>query len=50
MNGFRPLGPIRPYFAVLALTLSLAACERAAPSAAAPAEPAAPPDLSLIHI
>lgn len=46
MNGFRPL---RPYFAVLALTLSLAACERAAPSAAAPAEPAepaVPPDLA----
>lgn len=43
MNGFRPL---RPYFAVLALTLSLAACERAAPSAAAPAAPAAPPDLA----
>ncbi|MET4729437.1 hypothetical protein ABIE09_003251 [Lysobacter enzymogenes] len=46
MNGFRPLGPIRPYFAALALALSLAACERAAPSAAAPVEPAAPPDLA----
>jgi len=46
MNGFRTLGPVRPYFAVLALALSLAACERAAPSTAAPAEPAAPPDLA----
>lgn len=60
MKGFRPTGsrgPARPQSfalaAAFALTLPLAACDRAAPSAAgappaasAPAAPAAPPDLS----